>query len=278
MAAVLPPEPFRFAGTWNVATTYIYGDMVVGSDLKAYVNGVGPNTGSNPVTQPSAVWAVAPESGGGVAGVSKILAGTNISIDPVDGLGDVTVNGAVVIPSSISQAGASVSCEDDGKIIALSPTLIDLQTTGAAEIALSPATGRININALGTGTVALNLGNSTGLSGQLVGATGDGLLIWQTPPEPNPTGITTDLTLETWTVVTMGAVYSYDYDIGIDMTATTNFQGTTINSNPTTASACWLISATPIASTTTVRLFCAGDPALFNATGPLYIAWHITVA
>ena len=99
-------------------------------------------------------------------------------------------------------------------------------------------------------------------------------------PPPAPvltTGITTDLTLETWTQVPMSSIYYFDYDLGTPVTSATNVQCTTINSHSDTASSCWLVNVTPDEAVDgTLRFYCAADPASFTATGPLYISWLIT--
>jgi hypothetical protein len=92
--ATLPPPPYRFAGTWNATQSYNYTDLVVASDSNAYVNGLGPNVGTNPTTQPSAVWALAPDSG-----VTQLLSGPNIALAPSSGVGRVTVSSGAFLDS-----------------------------------------------------------------------------------------------------------------------------------------------------------------------------------
>ena len=71
---------------WNPATTYVQNDIVsyLGS---LFVSLQTPNLNQNPSTA-TAYWAV--QGGGG--GVSKITAGTGISITPTGGIGNVTIN------------------------------------------------------------------------------------------------------------------------------------------------------------------------------------------
>ena len=70
---------------WNPATTYVQNDIVayLGS---LYISLQTPNLNHNPSTATS-FWAL---QGGG--GVSKITAGTGITITPTGGIGNVTIN------------------------------------------------------------------------------------------------------------------------------------------------------------------------------------------
>jgi hypothetical protein len=71
---------------WNPATTYVQND-IVSYQGSLFVSLQTPNLNQDPSTA-TAYWAV--QGGGG--GVSKITAGTGISITPTGGIGNVTIN------------------------------------------------------------------------------------------------------------------------------------------------------------------------------------------
>jgi hypothetical protein len=198
--ATIPAIPLRYAGVWNSTRTYNYADLVespinslayaVGNATKSSVTG-----GPDPSVQPSADWVLIPDAGGGGGGgVTQLTAGTNVSLSPPTGLGNVTVNASVPTPpppTSIAGFGATVECVVGGDINVTSPNLInissttnniDIQTASTANINLTVGTGIVSINDSGTGLVSLNLAASTGTAGQVVSATGAGTLAWANLP------------------------------------------------------------------------------------------------
>jgi hypothetical protein len=86
-------------------------------------------------------------------------------------------------------------------------------------------------------------------------------------------GISTDLSLETWTSVGMTAYY-LDYTLPVTLTSAANVQVTTINGDVLTSESCWIISTTPnAASDGTLRIYSASDPGnsvLYD--GPFYVS------
>jgi len=136
--ATIPATPLRFAGIWNNTRTYNYADLVespinniayaVGNATKSSVTG-----GSDPSVQPSANWVLIPDAGGGGGGVTQITAGTNVSISPVGGTGNVTVNASVPAPptpTAITGFGATVECVTSGYINATAPNTVTIRSTG----------------------------------------------------------------------------------------------------------------------------------------------------
>lgn len=75
-----PEGIIRYAGVWVSTETYVYGMYVVASDNKPYGCGVGSDVGTDPATQPSAVWFPFPPPGGGWVGdITEVIAGTGLT-------------------------------------------------------------------------------------------------------------------------------------------------------------------------------------------------------
>jgi len=129
---------------WNPATTYVQND-IVSYQGSLFVSLQTPNYNHNPSTATS-FWAV--QGGGG--GVSKITAGTGISITPTGGIGNVTINATGSGVSAISAGNAGISIGGTDSF----PTILNegvLSLAAGSGISLTGATGNITVSATGGG-------------------------------------------------------------------------------------------------------------------------------
>jgi len=207
--------------------------------------------------------------------LGKLVSPGFISADPPGETFFAITTGEGGIASSIARAGGEVIVDAFGGI--------NMNANSGSFVGID-SFADITIEAIGTGVADIvNAGTiafrPTG-AGALTGVkTINGEAYPPPAPEPAPltTGITDDLTQLTWTQLPMSSMFYIDYDIGTTVTGTTNIQCTTINSNPDTASSCWLINVTPDEDTNgNVRFYCAADPGTYDTIGPLYISWLIT--
>jgi hypothetical protein len=154
--------------------------------------------------------------------------------------------------------------------------------TVPADITVSTITVATSISATSDNTVSVGgpgLGLSSVYSGlgnfsTLEGVSSINGFVYPSAPVLT-TGITTNLTLETWTANGNG-IYYLDYVTSYSMATLTNVQATTINSDPDTASGCWIVTITPNAAANgTLRIYCAADPGAYPGTD-FYISWLVT--
>jgi len=215
----------------------------------------------------------------------------------IDSFADITIEAIGTGVADIVNAG-TIAFRTTG-----AGSLTGVQTIQASGDGLNifETTNNANVRLDIGGTVAINDGHTSATNGDGLTVSAEGIFLGfpldptstffvgaienvstingvaYPPPPALTTGITDDLTQLTWTQIPMSSMFYIDYDIGTTVTGTTNIQCTTINSNPDTASSCWLINVTPDEATNgTVRFYCAADPGTYDTIGPLYISWLIT--
>jgi len=113
-----PTGLLRFAGNWDAGTTYIYGLYVIASDNLAYGCGATSDTGTDPTVQPSLVWFLYPQSGGGG---SPSTWSTYPATSTVDIAGNIIDNVDVIALQTIKDANGSVGTA--GQLLASSGTI-----------------------------------------------------------------------------------------------------------------------------------------------------------
>ena len=144
-----------YGGTGQSA--WAAGDILYGYDTNSCQRlAAGDDDQVLTISSGSPVWA---DAGGGGGGVTSIVAGDNIVIDPVDGVGDVTINQAFVFTFDFEDANMdSFSVERDDSIEVISsmfdldiscanPRQIDINLAGASDERLKqniePLTGTL---------------------------------------------------------------------------------------------------------------------------------------
>ena len=162
---------------WNAGTFYLPNQEVQWLSILYKATPVQPNRGRQPDNNPS--WWLPSQT----PGVTQIVAGSNITISPTNGLGAVTVNATVpsVPVNSVNGTGAGITVSPSTGDIYVSNTGVTSLVAGA-NITLSGSTGAVTINSVSSSYTAgtgITIGSGTGVianSGVLSLSTTDNLI------------------------------------------------------------------------------------------------------